>query len=282
MKIVKNVDWISVTFPDETKADDVFPFLDWKYQGEGRHGYTRMERDPLTGATYQSNGRAEMGAHLTLPGGALSELRQGWSMTDGELLAYFARKQGKTSRLDLAINFHGAMLSPESMIREYRAGAIQSTARSWLYVYGGQDGIDAMTFYLGNRQSERFLRAYDKNAEQKIVDPIAWTRLELELKGLRAKAAHNACGDHPVEAVINAQFDDFLTWSNREYQTAIRGPTAPINELGRPVSNTERWLLTSVAKSLAKQSHLDPAFRLKFNDTVDGEIDILRAKEQNA
>jgi hypothetical protein len=189
----KHIDWISVTFPADIKPTDVFPLLEWGYAGEGVHGYRTKYIDAVTGAVCFADGHTEqMGTHIQLSGSVLSELREGMGATDQALMTHLSDYNGRCSRVDLALNIRGGKLTPATFFRAFKAGKIKSSARKVSYIKGYESGITGMTFYAGNRQSDRFFRAYDKNAEQKITNPEAWLRLELELKRLWALGAQGA------------------------------------------------------------------------------------------
>lgn len=276
MKITKHLDWISVTFPAEVKPTDVFPALEWGYAGEGVHGYRTKHIDALTGAIAFSDGHtANMGMHIQLSGSVLSELRETMGGTDAGIMEHLTNYNGLCSRVDLALNIHGGKTTPATLFRAFKAGNIKSTARKCSYIKGYENGITGMTFYAGNRQSDRFFRAYDKNAESKITSMDAWLRLELELKRVWARGAQGAVKEHGVSAVVNAQFNDFMQWSNEEYTTALQGDSAPIDEHGRQPTNTEKWLMEQVSVALARVCVAKPGFLAQFMQRVRQEIDSL-------
>jgi hypothetical protein len=279
MKVTKHLDWISVTFPSEVTAKVVFPLLEWGYAGEGIHGYRSKYIDALTGAVCFADGHtSNMGTHIQLSGSALSELRNTMGATDQALMQHLTDYNGKCSRVDVAINIHGGKLTPASIYRAYRSGHVKSSVRKTAFIKGHEQGVEGMTFYAGNRQSDRFFRAYDKNAEQKIVNIDAWLRLELELKRLWALGTQGAVKEHGVSAVANAQFADFMQWDNGEFITALQGESAPIEEFGRKQTNTERWLMETVSVSLARLCVSKTGFLAEFMARVRQEMDILKRK----
>lgn len=283
MNFQKHLDWISVTFPADKRPSDVFPLLEWGYAGEGVHGYRSKYIDAVTGAVCFADGHTQdMGTHIQLSGSVLSELRESMGATDQALMAYISSQNGRCSRVDLALNIRGGKLTPATFYRAFTAGKIKSSARKASYIKGYKSGVTGMTFYAGNRQSDRFFRAYDKNAEQKQQNPEAWLRLELELKRLWALGAQGAVKEHGVTAVVNAQFEDFLQFDNDEYKAAISGESAPIQEFGRQQNNTERWLMEQVSVSLARVSVSRTGFLAEFMARVRGEMAILEAKRNEA
>lgn len=275
MRITKHADWYSATFPAGTRKENVLPMANWASLGAGQHGYRSFHEDRKTGAWFESDGTAEMGSHLTLSGSALSELRKATGNTDHDLLRNFANLRGRTSRIDLCINIYDGELTPDSFMKAIRKKVLKTSARKANITSGIQDGIDGETLYIGARSSERYVRIYDKAAEQKVVDRGAWIRLEMECKDMKARAVAHACLEHPIDNVINTSFDDYMQWNNREYLSAIAGPGAAIEEVGRQDTNRRKWLMDVVTKSLARQLFIEPDFGLAFRERVEFHLDQL-------
>lgn len=272
-KISKGIDWLSVTFPCDISPMDVFPTLRWVRTGDGRFWSDRWQ-ESQHGLLAQVNPvTKETGNQLQLSGGALASLRLEWGATDFELLKHVSDHNGRLSRIDLAIDIRNGKLTPMHFYRAAKRKVIKSTAKAFDYIRGHEDGIDGMTFYLGKRASERYVRCYDKAAEMHIVDGEAHLRLEMELKGLRAKMTQGAALQHGVSAVTNAQFNDFMQWSHPEFKDAVSGLGCELDAAPRKQTNTERWLMETVVGSLAKACVLDPSFRRQFDDAVSDEID---------
>lgn len=273
MKVTKHADWIALTFPVGTRMQDVIPSASWAYLGAGRHGYRKSHVDRNSGAGFESDGPEAMGSHLTLSGSALSELRKSTGAADADILRHYADLRGRASRIDLCINIHDGELTPDSFMKAFKKGTLKASARKANITNGIEDGIDGETLYIGARASERYVRIYDKAAEQKVVDRGAWIRLEMECKDMKARAVAHACLTAPIDNVINTSFDDYMQWSNREYLTAISGPGAQIDEVGRQDTNRRKWLMDVVAKSLARQLYIEPDFGLAFRERVEFHLD---------
>lgn len=281
MKITKHCDWYGVTFPAGTRKEDVLQVANWAYLGKGQHGYRSAYEDRSTGARFESDGSAEMGSHLTLSGSALSELRKTTGASDAEIIRNMADLRGRASRIDLCINIHAGELTPQSFLKAYKKGSLKTSARELNITNGVKDGIEGETLYMGARSSERYVRIYDKAAEQRVVDQGAWIRLEMECKAMKARAVAHACLEQPIDGVINASFDDYLQWDNAEYRAAISGPGAAIDEVGRQETNRRKWLMDVVTKSLARQLYIEPDFGLAFRERVDFHLDQLELSDIN-
>lgn len=273
MKIHKGIDWLSVTFDSETDPKDVFPTLKWARTGDGVHWSDRWQ-EPTHGLFVHTGPYTQAtGNQLILSGSALTSLRYEWGANDYDILKHVSDHNGRLSRCDLAIDIFGGKLTPMHFYRAAQHKSLKSTARKHDYIRGHDDGIDGMTFYLGKRKSDRFVRCYDKAAEMRIVDGEAHLRLEMELKGLLARGSQGAVLQHGVVPVVNAHFQDFIKWNNREYTAAIMGESCELEGHPRKQTNTERWLMEAVVKALARQCVLDPTFRRQFDDAVSDEID---------
>lgn len=199
----------------------------------------------------------------------MSEMRKHWNCTDDEIMALLMVNKARLSRIDLTINLYECKLTPQSMFKAYKADKVKAPVREVDLTSGIKDGIEGETFYIGARTSERYARVYDKAAEMKIQDAGAWVRFEMEIKGMKARATQHAISHNSVNAVINGHFSDFIQWPNREYQKAISGDSAEIDETGRKETNAEKWLMLQVSKALAKQCFLHPNFRAEFDTRVD-------------
>lgn len=274
MYVTKHIDWLSITFAPDEDIPRIFPLLDWNYIGRGMHGYKFKYQDRITGARFQSGSASEeMGVHLTLDGEALNSLRSTFGGVDDGLVKTLADRHGYASRIDLTLNIHEGQLTPRKVFNAFKAGTLKARASKGRFVEGIDGNVSGDTFYLGSPKSDRQFRAYNKGAELRIVDGAAWLRLELELRNLSAQGAFGSCKDNGVAETVSGHMDDFITWNNDEYRTAIGGPSAQPYELPRKPSNRQRWLLGQVAQALANEITLDPAFRDTFNQSVDNYLD---------
>jgi len=266
-KITKHIDYLGITFPDGTKPEETGLDLKWRRLERAFKGYQLALTNDHTGAVFLYNvGNTGMGAHLQLSGSTLSQLRIDLKVDDYALIRQLTDWNGRASRIDLAINFHDCKMTPAKAYRAFKDGNLRTPARSANYIEGIEDKIEGMTCYIGVRQSERFARVYDKNAQMKIKpeNAAAWVRMELEMKKLWAKAAQNSIVQYGTEAAVNSHFSDFIQWSDKEYNSALTGESAPIDEIGRPDSNTEKWLIKSVVPSLARACIANPHFLNTF------------------
>lgn len=267
--IVKcSVDWISCTFTRNDLYPDDILLGRWAYTGKGLHGYSARWKDAITGAVFQSFGPENMGSHLTCSGDVMHNLRIG--QPDQQTVKQFIDKDGRFSRIDLAMDIHQSKITPAGMAVAYEQGILKTRARKAVLVEEkSPTGKDrGQTLYIGNRQSDRFLRAYDKNIEQGIVDQDAWLRLELELKNLRARGASGSVIENGLEPTVKGHIRDMFTYENDQYQMAMCGPSVLPDAVGRKSTNTEKWLLETVSHTLAKCINERPEFWDEFLSSV--------------
>jgi len=180
----------------------------------GAMGYKCMHKNS-DGLSILSEGNADMGIHVSVPGSAVAGLLGHFRETraintpfgrgydidiDSTALAEFlamVKANGSFSRLDLAIDDIGAgyfsvddvenILKGKRLVTKFRSYSIQEESK----LTGERTGH---TIYLGKRVSEIFMRIYDKKLKQGKKSPApmpegGWVRWEMELKGGRANGA---------------------------------------------------------------------------------------------
>lgn len=248
----------------------VFPFsTDWN-EAKPRNGYTAaIESVAYKGVVVMwSPERADMGVSVDVPGGALG-LLDVWT-----LIKHVVDNDYSVSRIDLAIDVPERW-SAKTMLKKLRKGEVLTAAKRWHHI----TGPSGWTVYVGSRTSERFLRVYDKGAQMRTDD--AWTRVELECKGDYARGITkylNQEGQLGAGNIIKdfADFETYLPW-----RLAMASPT-PF--MGIPKvekqTDTQAWLLNTVAPCLVKAVERDLAFEKKWVDRMEalfcrvGESDV--------
>jgi phage replication initiation protein len=201
------VDWLSVTVPgDSLKVKD--PILSYFGTSEtldgGGMGYDCSAKVCGTGRVFWASVRQDMGVHVRLPASALKALPRDALSVLGDFLAM----QGKATRLDLAADDFNGLLNMDVMREKILKKEFVCRARSGSEVrslFGGA----GHTLYFGSRESDTFLRIYDKAAEQADLGvdvsccPL-WIRTEMELKNNRADAAAQYIYTHREDWQIEA------------------------------------------------------------------------------
>lgn len=250
-----SIDWISATFKTGVTDLEVrkamsfgFPLKTWT-QAVARFGYSVCFVHPLGHSVMANYGRPEMGVHLSFGGRALSALDDGGHPA-AKLLDWCLKEGAKITRIDLAIDVFGQQIDPMALAECARIEAFPGSAKKWSSVKGHDGGCTA---YVGSRKSEKFMRIYDKAAEQKRVD-LLWTRFELELKGDAAKAAAFQMGalsdtERPVfvKGLMRALFNP----NDALYQSIMDAEAVVLKTVKDTTDKTLDWLLNTVAKSIA-------------------------------
>lgn len=131
------------------------------------------------------------------------------------------------TRIDLAIDFRDGEADPYDLHDAFTAGRVKTHVKECQRTdqHTRHAVRKGATVYLGSRTSERFLRCYDKAAEQGVEGD--WTRLELELKRAQARRA--------VKGLLDSTPAATAAWMLREYiQTDIAWLEAALDELADP------------------------------------------------
>jgi hypothetical protein len=271
------VDWIAATLPYdplslaglvESCASLTFTKPDTWSECKPHNGYKYAVNHPV-GYTGMA-GRADMGTHIIFPGNALQGGRVGALKTEGLFWSLFA-KNARFTRIDLAIDAVDSRLSLDDLPAAYAMGEVTGAPRKWSFIHNNQGG---RTLCIGSRTSERYMRVYDKASEQRSQDIAPptddWIRIELETKG--EKAHHvgyflNSSRDPAL--VARSEIQAFLDFpDNPQWQSVMAGATGTVTQSHRKLTQTQRWLLGTVATSLAAQIQADPTFLRRFIRSV--------------
>jgi DNA relaxase NicK len=250
------VDWLSTTFKGSLEDIQVrdavsfgFPKRAWT-MGTPRYGYAFMMSHPFGHSIMSHPGRKEMGVHLSLTGRALRSLAEG-GITALSMLEWAIREGGRVTRIDLAVDVFDEDIDIVALAGSPRDKSAPGSARKWSFIKGHDGGCTA---YIGSRKSEKFMRIYDKAAEQGLKDR-KWVRFELEIKGDAAKevAAKFAVlpeGEHAayIKGIMRALFNP----TDATYQAIMNAPAVKVSTSKDTDDVTLEWLINSVAKTLAK------------------------------
>ena len=112
-----------------------------------------------------------------------------WRAQDkiASLIAWAIDHQARFTRVDFAVDIlnepEANVLILATMVKNEIA---KTNAGAYSVIQGVRAGVPGTTLYVGSRQSEKFMRIYDKAAEQGIEGH--WVRVELECKGDYAAA----------------------------------------------------------------------------------------------
>lgn len=314
-----SIDWIAFTSNVVSSVDEIIEFLgyspaDFQLMPKGAQGYKKMHRLNGYEVKILSDGTEEMGYHVIISGSAIKDVLQHFKLTlssttpfsgndlvptvtdfDNTIMVEFLqqlRRIGWLTRLDLAVDDHGAAFFTVEDIRKYiDRQEVVSKFRSFRDISestltGERTGH---SLYLGSRQSEIMLRIYDKQLEQNkkvtteddlILEP--WVRWEFEIKNDRANIAadmliqHKELGEIVMSILNNYVKIVILDDSNRSrcsilplwkaFVDAVGKLRLFIPEFAKTLEQKERWFVhqcmpTVAGLILANKGDLDVILR---------------------
>lgn len=274
-----SIDWLSMTFKGGLKDKDVRKAMSLGYPSRAwtevppKFGYSYCLQHPLGHLVFANHNRPEMGVHLVIGGRALKALEDG-GLSATEMLYWSMKEGARITRIDLAIDVMGQHIDIPGLVSCPRVKDAPGTARKWSSIVGSDGGITA---YIGSRKSDKFLRVYDKAAEQGMTGAL-WTRFEIELKGDAARAAalqmaHLTDAEKPL--FIQGLIKDLFNPDDPIYQEAMKGEAVRLTTSKDVNDNTIEWILNQVAKSMARAMIRRSDLNLweLFTEAVQANID---------
>lgn len=249
------IDWLAVNFKEYTHAAERFmrthassnPIQD----ATPRFGYSRATMDD-NGVVIQWNpDRTDMGHHVIFSGSSLRNIFSKTEVQPRTLLRSVHDAGGSVSRLDLAKDCTGKTIDLQSVYKSLEQGDNRGNARTFGQIRSNDNGH---TIYIGSRQSERFIRIYDK-AAQEHIQGMLWTRLELETKGMvaRALSAQLLVVD-AWESTFDAVVQGMVLLPDRTLMGAFF--EQGVCKIGLPKiekqTDRERWISDQVISAVAK------------------------------
>jgi DNA relaxase NicK len=203
-----SVDWLAFTVPSST-VEDIQQWVggEWMEMEKGFNGYPRAWLYLSTGG---GSGRMGTGmphrareVHVSLSG----EIVSAWEPEKVQSLCRWINElKGHGTRVDVALDDRTGYATVSHVIAAADAG--QAVMRWRTYdakrrcSYKGQDDIQGEMITFGSRQSESYLRVYDKRIEAqgkgKTVDG-SWVRWELEFKKDRAQLCVDLFAHLPLD-----------------------------------------------------------------------------------
>lgn len=245
--ISAKIDWLAVTV-NEVKYD-----LKWdSAREEMKHGLQKYD----TGVQYLdgrielcSSSRKEMKPHVIFSGGTIDRICEHAQQTSFDINRQMSN--GKASRIDLAIDVEHGYLDIQALESDFKTLQVITRAEEGLYYAGSRKRGE--TLYIGSPSAHRRLRIYDKAAER--GKDYEWTRIELQLRGHAAAktAQHLAVTSNP-EHDIPRLILDYADWENsRDWRLVMGSGKISVGVTPPAISDREKWLLETVAKSVANE-----------------------------
>lgn len=190
-----NLDWCTFTIEDDTLSGDKVDFaisemlaekrLSSLFMGTkvlsledtyGKWGYKRAKKLIAGGLMMWEGHHHRMGICFVLPGKAMMCLDSTDSIRD--VLCKAMGQGAKCSRLDVAFDFY-ELYTMEDFMLDALMG--MGNKRRKVVMHETLRNGSGVTYDIGGRTSDRFVRVYDKAAQMKVKNQ-SWVRFEIETK----------------------------------------------------------------------------------------------------
>lgn len=244
--LAEKIDWIAYT--QKTDSEWCFPaYIDnhWKKISPLRN-YTSGEENKQGIKRFWNTINPYQGKQVLLSGTASSMLGENTE----NFLRWVSSQGWKPTRLDYSLDILHSNFNLRVIVPQLRERKVITHARQIpRYTDEWKQGF---TQYIGTKTSETYTKVYDKAVEQKANHP--WVRIETTYQGDRAEASLQAylqCGSTRPLIKRHVHFPEWRAW-NRVMSSAVVKLIAPTRE-----TRTRAWLLSQVAKSIAREIAMD-------------------------
>jgi DNA relaxase NicK len=193
--------------------------------------------------------RSDMGIHVGYSGKTLNTYRE-HDIGSLVLLRWHIGHNASISRIDLAFDLKDTPMSISALYDMLERKEASTSAKTYNLIVGSDGG---KTLYVGSRTSEAFMRIYDKGVES--GEGGNWTRVELELKGSKARfAAYTMANESDDRAYQWAQgwLNGFVAFPDPTWRSLMVAEAIPMARANKPEADTKKWLLETVAPAMAK------------------------------
>lgn len=268
---VRSLDYLAFSISNYT-AKEVESLLGFALRGLtfGRYRYRQGAVSDLGVELYWENVNEEVsGCHVRLSGSGCRavESREGFESWAAFLSEWIGRG-AKFSRLDVAIDDLGGASNYDEVLSQFVDGVASCRAsRNTIKTHASMTpGGWARSLSVGSRQSETFMRYYDKGRQ--LGGGVSVFRFEFEFKGARADALARllAVGDWDTVVGSCRSFVEFKDRSHTtkdvtrrrvaEWWDSLMGTAKQAVSLGvvrvQSLERTAAWISRQVAKALAK------------------------------
>lgn len=262
-EIGEKIDWLAYTQP--STKDWCFPSYiedNWKPISPLKH-YTHGQENKQGVKRFWSITNPKQGRKVEFGGSVLPTLGENLE----EFLHFISLQDAKPTRIDFCVDVtHSKTFNPKSVVSHLRSRKVITHAKE--IPKFSDDWKGGFTQYIGKKSSETYTRIYDKAVEQKV--PFKWARIETVYQGERARPALQAYLLHHSTVPLIKSHVDFPNW--REWNRVMHGGKCHVH-VEKRLSNTRKWLLDSVAGSIAKELLLDDdqSFLFELMDRVREE-----------
>lgn len=237
------------------------PFIDtsgWKPEEGNEHRVLPMAGYPVTfdllyASAHVDPNRPEQKIGVRMSGQNMGAYRD-LGGTEGRLLEFYSKVGGKCSRIDIAFDLLDYGIDILRIYKDWETGKVKSNARTvqpFTKATRNTDGTisKASTLYFGSRESEMFVRIYEKGKQ--LNTDLDWVRVELEIKGDKASAVCEDIARMGVAAVGKQLLRGYFSkvpykfWSDLVY-----GESVELTPVGRKMTAHDAWLLNVIIPML--------------------------------
>lgn len=227
---------VGADLTDWKRPDDETPF--------GMQGYSKTY-DMKYASVHVNPQRREQKLGVRMTGKELGAYRD-FGGTETKLIDFLTGCNASTSRIDIAYDLFGYNVDLQRIYADWKAGKVTTKARTVRPMTQGQRNEkgeieESTTLYFGSRQSEIMVRMYEKGKEQRV--DIDWLRVELEIKGDRAKAIVRDCYANGVDIVGRQLLRHFIPSAPYKfYAELLKTKSVELTAMGRKKTEREIWL----------------------------------------
>lgn len=253
MSIDWAIDWLAynslATYDLNHQAMSYKPDLFKWIECKGTFGYDRAVETSDNVRIMWSSTRKDMGTFTSYSGRALTAYRdRGISAVD--IMEHHNQNSDTCRRLDLAIDAYDTGIDIYKLFRELVEGKAITKVKKYNLITGNHGD----TLYIGSRESEQFIRIYDKAKEQGDFKSDR-VRIEIELKGSRAEQFSRwlATADEGSAIARTQQLiNSIIEFKTKQWLEIMGSEAVGIAKAKDDMPDTERWLMQSVAPAMAK------------------------------
>lgn len=274
-EIRHSIDWFqySVKWPDAiwewpversegfALVKSAIPFIDtagWKPERDSEHRVLPMAGYPSTydllyASAHVDPMRAEQKIGVRMTGQNLGAYRD-LGGTEGRLLEFYSSAGGKASRIDIAFDLMDYGIDILRIFKDWETGKVKSNARTvqpFTKATRNSDGTisKASTLYFGSRESEVFVRIYEKGKQMQT--DLDWLRIELEIKGEKARVVSEDCRKLGTDKVGKALLLSYFTAMPYHFwKDLTKGDSVPLTPVGRKMTAHDAWILNVIIPML--------------------------------
>lgn len=246
-------------------------------------GYAQARRYKSGAIVQWHDKHPKMGVHVTYSAQALQFAAENFKMSQSEILNHLT-EFARVSRIDVCIDVDNVEIDIRQLHLDMRSGKVKTRAKTFDYVESAKAGNEfgARTAYVGSmHKRKKLLRVYDKGLQLNLDN--FKTRFELEVHGAPAQSAVTILKSSPdvMAQNINGMITGYADFSDTHAGQYLSSNN-PI-KLSHPIykkSDTAKWLVDVVSKTLAKETYKDYNVFEEFSKAFQYHLEQLIAEEQ--